>query len=64
MIHELLTYIKKEVQKETGYKAVVVAKLPGVFELNTAYIIMPQDYNEQFLMTSYSLADFPFPSIS
>lgn len=31
MIHELLTYIKKEVQKETGYKAVVVAKLPGVF---------------------------------
>ena len=58
MIHELLTYIKKEVQKETGYKAMVVAKLPGVFELNTAYIIMPQDYNEQFLMTSYSLADF------
>lgn len=58
MIYELLEHLKNEIESQTSFKAVVLPHLPGVYSLNTAYIIIPDDIQMEFAITSGSFSNF------
>lgn len=58
MIYELLKHLKDRIESQTSYKAVVLPHLPGVYSLNTAYIIIPDDIQMEFAISSGSFSNF------
>lgn len=58
MIYELLEHLKSRIESETNYKSLILPALPGVYALNTAYIIVPDDVGMQFGITSDIFTDF------
>lgn len=58
MIYELLEHIKDRIESSTDYKSVILPSLPGVYSLNTAYIIIPDNITMEFAITSEMFSTF------
>lgn len=58
MIYELLEHLKSRIESNTQFRAMVLPTLPGVYSLNTAYIIIPDNLSMQFGITSNVFSDF------
>lgn len=58
MIYELLEHLKARIESNTGFKALILPSVPAVYELNTAYIIVPEKMGMEFAITEQMFADF------
>lgn len=58
MIYGLLEYLKDRIESSTNFKAMILPALPGVYALNTAYIIVPDNVNCEFAITSEMFSSF------
>lgn len=58
MLYELLEHLRSRIESKTQFRAMVLPSLPGVYSLNTAYIIIPDNLSMQFGITSDIFSDF------
>lgn len=58
MIYDLLEHLKSRIESQTNFKAVVLPSLPGVYALNTAYILVPTKMSAEFAITDQMFSDF------
>lgn len=58
MIYDMLEHLKDKIESRTKFKAMVLPTLPGVYSLNTAYIIIPDNMSYEFAISSDVFSDF------